>query len=264
MEIDSFLVRASLAGIGVALVAGPLGCFVVWRRLTYFGATLSHAALLGIAMGFLLDVDLRIGVFAVAVVMSVALIYLQRLVTISSDTLLGLLAHSTLAIGLVVMSFLDTVRIDLMSYLFGDILAVSAKDLLWLAAGVVVVLIVLTLFWRQFMMCTIHEELARVDGIAVERMQLLFLLLLAVVIAVGMQLVGLLLMMSMLIIPAAAARRFSRSPQAMASIAALIGVLAVGVGLWSSLSFDTPAGPSVVVASTIAFFISIAVPGPSA
>lgn len=260
MNVDDFLVRALLAGVGVALVAGPLGCFVVWRRLTYFGATLSHAALLGIAMGFVLEIDLRIGIFVIAVVMSVALMYLQRLVTISSDTLLGLLAHAALALGLVVMSFLDSVRVDLMAYLFGDILSVAPRDLVWLAGGIVTVWVVLSLCWRQFVMCTIHEELARVDGIAVERMQLLFLVLLAVAIAIGMQIVGLLLMMSMLIIPAAAARRFSRSPQAMVVYAALLGVVAVTVGLWSSMRFDTPAGPSVVVASAILFFISIAIP----
>jgi len=122
---DDFFTRALIAGIGVALAAGPLGCFIVWRRMAYFGDTISHSALLGVALGFLADVDLILAVFLVAAMVAVGLMVMQRANTLSSDAILGILSHSTLAIGLVIVAFMTWLRIDLVAYLFGDILAVT-------------------------------------------------------------------------------------------------------------------------------------------
>ena len=260
MILEPFLLRALLAGLGIALVAGPLGCFVVWRRMAYFGAALSHAALLGIALSVLLQADLRLGVIFVSILFSTLLFLLERMQRLSSDTLLGILAHATLAAGLVVVSLTGNAGVDLMGWLFGDILSVSGEDLLWIWLSGAVVLGLLLRYWRAFLLEAISEELAVVEGVKSRRIRLLFLLLLSLVIAVAIQVVGILLIVSLLIIPAATARRVSRTPEQMAALASFAGVLSVLAGLWGSWQWDTPAGPSIVLAASLLFLIFLFVP----
>jgi zinc transport system permease protein len=258
--IAEFLWRALLGGIGVALVAGPLGCFVVWRRLAYFGDSLSHSALLGIALGFLLGVDLVVGVIATCVAVALLLVGLQRQRRWGVDTLLVILSHSALSIGLVVISLTPHLRVDLSSYLFGDILAVSRADLVWIYGGGLGVIAALIALWRPLLSTTVHEELARAEGVRVERVQLAFALLIAVAVALTMKVIGILLVSALLIIPAATARRFVRTPEQMAVAAAAIGIVAVLTGLASSFHLDTPGGPSIVAAAAGIFALSLALP----
>lgn len=255
--MDDFLIRAAFAGIGVALVAGPLGCFVVWRRMSYFGAAMSHSALLGVALGILIDINPMIGITAVCAGVALGLVVLERDPRFARDTILGILAHGTLAVGLLAVAFLDSVRIDLMGYLFGDILAVTVGDLWWIYGGGVVCLVLLALIWRSLLVMTVHEELAAVDGVNVAATRLLFMLIIAFVIAAAMKVVGVLLIVSLLIIPAATARRFAATPEQMAGFAALAGCIAVLAGLGLSATADTPAGPSIVAAATVLFFASL-------
>ncbi|WP_128291366.1 zinc ABC transporter permease subunit ZnuB [Afifella aestuarii] len=255
--LDDFFVRALLAGIGVALVAGPLGCFVVWRRMAYFGDTMAHSALLGVAIAFLFDINLTFGVFAVATSASLGLVALSRNRSLPADALLGILAHSTLALGLVLIAFMTWIRIDLMSYLFGDILAVSRTDVMLIYGVGAVVLAILVAIWRPLLAGTISPEIAVAEGLATERARLVFMLLMAAVIAGAMKIVGVLLITSLLIIPAATARRFATTPERMAVIAAIVGALAASGGLFGSLEFDTPSGPSIVVAALILFLASL-------
>jgi zinc transport system permease protein len=255
--MDDFVWRAVLGGLGIAAVAGPLGSFVVWRRMAFFGDALAHSALLGIALGFLLQVDLTIGVVVICVLLAVLLTLLQRRTRLAGDTILGIFAHSSLAFGLVVLSFMDRLRVDLVAFLFGDILAVTPLDLAWIYGGGAAVLGTLIYVWRPMLSLTVHEELARVEGVPIERMRLAFVLLLAIAIAAAMKIVGVLLITSLLIIPAATARNFARSPEQMAVFASAIGALAVAAGLAASLTFDTPSGPSVVAAAAILFGMSV-------
>ena len=255
--LDDFFVRALLAGLGTALVAGPLGCFIVWRRLAYFGDTLSHAALLGVALGLLFEANILLAVFAISATASIALLLLQRRATLSGDTLLGLLAHSTLAVGLVVLAFMTWVRIDLMGFLFGDILAVSWADIGIIWIGGALVLGVLAVIWHTLFAGTVSRDLATAEGLAVDRANIVFMLLLAAVVAIAMKIVGILLVTAMLLIPAATARRFSNGPEQMAILAALFGVLSVVAGLFGSLQWDTPSGPSIVVAALAMFVLSV-------
>jgi zinc transport system permease protein len=254
--LDDFLTRALLAGAMVAVVAGPLGAFIVWRRMAYFGDTLAHSGLLGVALGFLLGMNLNLLVTLVCVLVAVILVLLQRRQELASDTLLGILAHSTLSLGLVAVAFVEGLRVDLMAYLFGDILAVSRGDLLAIAIGGALALVLLVLLWRPLLAITVHEELARVEGVPVLPVRLGLMLLIALVIASAMQVVGVLLITSLMIIPAATARRFARTPEQMALLAAVIGVLAVFGGIWGSLAQDTPTGPSIVVAAMLAFVVA--------
>ncbi len=252
--MDDFLLRALLAGIGVALIAGPLGAFVVWRKMAYFGDTLAHAALLGVALGFLLDINTNLGVVVVCILLALLLVAMQQKQRLANDTLLGILSHSTLSMGLIALAFMETLRIDLMSYLFGDILAVSNTDLYWIFSCAALSLIVLIIIWRPLLAITVHEELARVEGVPVTWVKLALMLLIAIVIAVAMKVVGILLITSLLIIPAATARSFARNPEQMAVLAAAIGCIAVSGGLFASLEWDLPAGPAIVVSAAILFF----------
>ena len=255
--LDDFFIRAIVGGIGVAVVSGPLGCFVIWRRLAYFGDTLSHSALLGVALALLLELNITFTVFCISVVVAMLLMLLQRRASLSSDALLGLLAHSALAVGLVVLAFMTWVRVDLMGFLFGDILAITRADLMMIWFGGVAVLIALIKIWRPLFAATVSYELATAEGTRPDFANIVFTVLLAAVIAVSMKIVGVLLITALLIIPAAAARRFSKSPEQMALIAIIIGVFSVWLGLAGSLEFDTPAGPSIVVAALSFFIFSI-------
>lgn len=255
--LDDFFMRAIVAGVGVAMVAGPLGCFIIWRRMAYFGDTLAHAALLGVALSFLLQINTMLAVFVVCVVLSLLLLLLGRREALSHDALLGLLSHSALAIGLVCLAFMTWIRMDLMGLLFGDILAVSKLDIAIIYVGGGVVLAGLILIWNALFAATVSPELASAEGLQPEKASLVFMVLLAAVIAIAMKIVGVLLITALLIIPAAAARQMASSPEQMAAIAAGLGSLSVVSGLYASLHWDTPSGPSIVVAAMLLFALSL-------
>ena len=254
--LDDFLIRALLAGIGLAMVAGPAGCFIVWRRLAYFGETIAHSALLGVAIAVLVNLHLVIGIFVTAVVVVLAMSYLERRDTLPTDTLLGLLSHGGLAVGLVLLSFFPDMRLDLQGLLFGDILAVSHLDLAVVWGGGAVALVLLWWIWRPLLAATVNSDLATVAGLRPERALLVFGILLAAVIAAAIKIVGVLLIVALLIIPSATVRRFTSSPEQMAAGAALAGVIAVAGGLLASATLDTPSGPSIVVTALAVFLVT--------
>jgi len=255
--LDDFFTRALIGGIGVALIAGPLGCFIIWRRLAYFGDTLSHSALLGVALALLLELNITLSVFVISLGVAMLLLLLQRQARLTSDALLGLLAHATLAVGLVVLAFMTWIRVDLMGFLFGDILAISKLDILIIWFGGLVVLLALSLIWKQLFAATVNYEIAVAENQKPDRANFFFMILMAAVIAVSMKIVGALLITALLIIPAATSRRFASTPEMMAVIASIVGALCVWLGLEGSLHWDTPAGPSIVVATLIGFIISL-------
>ncbi|WP_299814570.1 metal ABC transporter permease [uncultured Roseibium sp.] len=258
--LDDFFTRALVAAVGVALVAGPLGCFIIWRRMAYFGDTLSHAALLGVALSLLLEVNTTLTVAVVSVIVAVLLLFLRRSDTLSSDALLGLLSHSALALGLVCLAFMTWVRVDLLGLLFGDILAVTRIDIAMIYGGGGLVLCVLALIWRRLFAATVSPDLAAGEGLQPDRTDLVFMVLTAVVIAISLKIIGALLITALLIIPAAAARRLSSTPEQMAVVAGLTGAASAVGGLYASLHYDTPSGPSIVVAAMVLFAVSL-VPG---
>jgi len=255
--MPDFLLYALLAGLGVALVAGPLGALVVWRRMAYFGDTLAHSALLGVTFGMLLEINLNLAVALGCLLLALVLVALQHNRLLATDTLLGILSHSTLALGLVTVSLFTDSRIDLLGYLFGDILAASPTDVttIWVVALLVSAL--LMMLWRPLLAITVHEDLARVEGVPVTTVRTLLMLLMALVIAIAMKVVGVLLITALLIIPAAASRRLTQSPEAMALGASLIATLAVLGGLGASFMWDSPAGPSIVLCATGVFVLSL-------
>ena len=226
-----FCMRAILGGLGIALVSGPLGCFIVWRRMAYFGETMAHAALLGIALSLLMDLMPVWGVFLVSIAIAMALYGLERLDRLSSDTLLGILSHASLAIGLLTLGFMTWLRVDILSLLFGNILSITRQDLALIWGGGLLVLVLLLFHWRSLLATTISPDIAAAEDLPVTRANLVFILLIALVIAVAMKLIGVLLITSLLIIPAATARQFARSPESMAILAALTAALS---SFWAS------------------------------
>ncbi|MFO8127645.1 metal ABC transporter permease [Yoonia sp.] len=250
--LDDFMTRATLAGVGVAFAAAPLGCFVVWRRMAYFGDATAHAAILGVALALALEMSVFAGTMAVALIMALTVTHLAGR-GYAMDTLLGVLAHSALAFGLVAVSFLSGMRIDLMAYLFGDILAVSRIDLMVIWGGAALVVALIVWRWSALLTSTLNEELAYASGLDPRREQLILTIALAITVAVAIKVVGVLLIAAMLIIPAAAARGLARTPEAMAGIAAVIGAISAVAGLQGAYLFDTPAGPSIVCVAAILF-----------
>ena len=254
--MTEFILYPLLAGLGVAAVAGPLGCFVVWRRMSYFGDTLAHSALLGVAVGVLLELNLSLAVAAVPLMIATAIGALEEHANMSVDTLLGILSHSALAAGLVVMSFLDGVRVDLMSLLFGDILSVTAADVYLIYSVASIVLLLLGVLWKPLLNITVDPELAAIEGTNVVVVRTALMIMTALVIAIAMKIVGVLLITALLIIPAATARSVSRTPEQMALFASAIAMLTVFLGLAMSWHADTPTGPSIVVCAALLFVLS--------
>ena len=255
--MPDFLLYALLAGLAVALVAGPLGSFAVWRRMAYFGDTLAHSALLGITFGLLLGINLNLAVALGCLLLALILVAMQHNRFLATDTLLGILSHSTLALGLVCVSLFSGTRIDLLAYLFGDILSVNRVDLITIWIISVAVIGAILWLWRPLLAITVHEELAQVEGIPVNKIRTALMLLMALVIAIAMKVVGVLLITALLIIPAAASRRLTHTPEVMAIGASIIGATSVCLGLLASYWWDSPAGPSMVLSATLLFILTL-------
>ena len=282
MMMPDFLVNAFIVGTLVAIMGGPLGCFVVWRRMAYFGAAIAHSALLGVALSLMLGSFLlglaaderalssQLGrsmvedpwpmVLVVSLLLAIGLLLLQRRHLLASDTLLGIVAHGSLAIGLLLVAAMATLRIDVMSYLFGDILSIDTLDLVMMTGLGVIVLLLLVKFWRPLLSTTVNIDLAITEGINVRLVELVFVLMLASVVALGMRAVGVLLIISMLIIPPATIRSFVTTPSQMAVGATVIGVIDVWLGLAFSWFADLPAGPSIVAVSMLFFIAGMLIP----
>ena len=250
-----FILYALAAGLALALVAGPLGSFIVWRRMAYFGDTLAHSALLGIAIGLLTDSNPQLSIIVSCLLFAFILTVLDKTSSVSTDTLLGILAHSSLALGIVVLALADSVRVNLEAYLFGALLTISTQDLVWVLGVAVLVGIVLYRWWDEFIAATVHPDIAAVEGSNVDRLNSLLVLLIALTIAVSMKIVGVLLITSLLIIPAASARLLATTPEQMALRASLIGCAAVVVGLFVAFAVDVPVGPSIVVCAAALFLL---------
>lgn len=251
------LLPAWLAGMLLSLITAPLGAFVVWRKMAYFGDTLAHSALLGVALGIFLNINPYLAILILTLLLAVAMVWLESNTQYSVDTILGIIAHSCLSLGIVTVGLLENVRVDLMGYLFGDLLAVNMQDVLYISGGIALVLTALLRFWKPFISITVSAELAQVEGINVRRMRFLLMILTALTIALSMKFVGALIITSLLIIPAATARRFARTPENMAVIAVFISMIAVSLGLALSALYNTAAGPSVVIAASLLFVFSL-------
>ena len=255
--LDDFLVRAIIAGIGIALVTGPLGCFVVWRRFSFFGDTLAHSALLGVLLSISLNINVSLTIFVVSSLVALILLRLEKSTNLAGDSLLGLISHSSLAIGLVILGFLSFIRFDVLGVLFGDILSVNTNDLLFIWIGGGLILAVLFYIWKPLFASTVNYELAEAEGMNPERVNAIFTILLAALIAISIKMIGVLLITGLLIIPTAMARNLSNNPKQMVVLSIIGGLLSVFIGLYASFEINTASGPSIVVVALILFILSL-------
>ena len=252
---DPFVLRGILAGLAVAMISGLVGCFVVWRRMSYYGESIAHSSLLGVGLGILMGVGINLGIVFTCLLFGILFLWLQQSKLLSSDTLLGVLAHLALSIGIIVIS-MNRIKIDVHAFLFGDILAVTQNDLWGMYLAVLFVVIIICLNWSSLLLVTIDEDLAKAEGVNPLFINLLLTSILTIVVAVSIQIIGLLLITAMLIIPAATSRRLVNSPEMMAIVATLLGIISVILGIYLSVEIDAPSGPSIVVVSAVLFFIS--------
>ena len=254
---EPFFLRALAAGIGLAVIAAPLGCVVVWRRMAYFGETIATASLIGIALGLALQANLTVAVLLTATAVALLLIGLGKQTVIPMDSLLGLLHHAALAAGIIATASPKGPAVDHVGYLFGDVLSVTGEDLWWVYGGGVLVLAALATLWQPLLRISIHQELAAAEGVPTERVRMAFTLLLALTIALAMKIVGALLAIAFLIIPAIAARSFASTAERMAILAAGIAAASVVAGLALSATYDIPSGPAIVLVMSACAVVSL-------
>lgn len=257
MLLDDFFIRALIVGIGIAIITGPFGCFVVWKRLSYFGETLAHSSLLGVALGYIFSINISITVFMVSSIVAILLFLLNERTELTSDSLLGLLSHSSLSIGLLVVGYLSYIRFDMMGLLFGDILAVNKFDILivWGCGGLFI--FILYIIWKSLLAGTVNRDIASSENMSPRRSELIYMILLSGLIAISIKIIGILLITGLLIIPAAMARNISNSPIQMILISIIVGVTSTVGGLFTSLTFNTASGPSILVIALIFFILSL-------
>jgi len=255
MLIDDFLWRAALGASLLAAACGPIGCFVLWRRLAYVGESVAHIGLLGAALGLLIGVNVLIGTAVLAIV---AALVMARATdrTIPAGTFVGIIGHVGLALGFVVLATMETVRTDLLGYLFGDVLALTTADLFAIAGVSLAVLAGTALMWQPLLRTAAGGQIAAAEGRNNRFAQTAFLVLIAILVAFGLKVVGALLIVALLIIPPAAARPFAKTPEAMAVLAAIAGALAAPIGLAAAWLADAPAGPCMVLAAAAIFAAS--------
>jgi zinc transport system permease protein len=259
--LEPFFLRAIVAGLALAIVAAPLGCFVVWQRMAYFGETIAQASLIGVALSLVLQLEVTLGVVVVAVVVAFLLLWFSRQRVVAVDSILGLLHHAALAAGVIAVSMLKGPPIDLMGFLFGDVFAITTGDIVWIVVGGAAVLAAVALLWQPLLRLAVHEDLAAAEGIDRRRVRAIFTILLAVTIAVAMKIVGVLLIMAFLVVPAVAARPLAGTPERMVVLTALVASVGVVLGLLLSATIDAPGGPSVVIVMSIAAAASLTAAG---
>jgi zinc transport system permease protein len=255
--LEPFFLRALVASLGLAVVAAPLGCFVVWQRMAYFGETVAQAGLIGVALGLALQMDVTWGVLIVALAVAGLLLWFMRQKLVAMDSVLGLLHHAALAAGVIATSMIKGAPVDLTGFLFGDVFAVTGTDVAVILIGGAGVLAVIAWLWQPLLRLAVHEDLAAAEGVDRETVRTVFIVLLAVAIAVAMKIVGILLVMAFLVVPAVAARPLSGTPERMVVLTGLIAAASVIAGLWVSASVDSPGGPSIVLIMSLLAAVSL-------
>lgn len=257
--LEPFLLRAIAAAMGLAVVAAPLGCIVVWNRLAYFGETVAQASLIGVVIALALSINITLGILLATAAVAGLLIVLQRQKLVAMDSVLGLTHHGALALGVISAAQLQGPQVDLMGYLFGDVFAVTDTDIVWIYLGGAFVLAIVVWLWQPLLRMAVHDELARAEGVNGTRVQAVFTLLLALVIAVAIKIVGILLAIAFLVVPVVAARPLAATPERMAVLTGVVSAASVLVGMALSVWLDAPGGPAIVLVMAIAAALSLTV-----
>jgi zinc transport system permease protein len=251
--LDGFLLNAIIGGLSIAIIAGMLGSFVLWQKMAYFGDALSHSALLGVTIGILLGINLSLAVALTAIVFAIA--FNHNKLRYSSDTTLGVLSYSSLSLSIIIASY-SNIKMDLMGYLFGDILVINTNDIYCLIIAAIFISVWIYYYWSKLILLCISPELLQAEGVNIHYLKLSFTMILALFVAIAFKIVGILLITAMLIIPAASALSISRTPWQMVFFAMLIGCITVITGVIAAVFFDLPTGPSIILASSCCLILT--------
>lgn len=252
--MDLFIIKAFIGGLGISILTSIVGCFVLWKKMAYLGDSLSHSVLLGITLSVIFNIDILLGSFIFAIIFAFILFSFMDKFDIS--TILGIIAHSGIAVSVLILSFIKNIRVDLMGYLFGDILTITRTEIYLIFSLIILVSIWLSFNWKKFILTAISNDLAKSEGINTRLLDLQMILLMSLIIVASVKIVGVLLVTAMLLIPAACARNFANTPVQMIFIAIIFGSIFVCLGLFSSLKADTPSGPAIIVIGLLSFLIS--------
>ncbi len=254
--MEDFIVRALLSAIGISVITGALGCFIIWRRMSYFSESISHSALLGASLGLASGLNIHISLIVVSILYAVLIVILQQKDFLSNDAILGIFSHIALSLGIVVLGLVGATNVDYFSLLFGDVLSISNQDIVWIYTILVLVGVLLSIFWQRLLLLTLNEALAVANGVNRLMHQLLFMLMVALTVSVSVQIVGVLLITSLLIIPPAIAKTFAKSPTQMVFLSIVVSMIAVFIGLNSSIYYDISTTPAIVLVLGCLFVLS--------
>ena len=254
--MEDFILRALIAALGISIIAGSLGCFVIWKRMSYFSESISHSALLGVSLGLASGLGMHAGLVIVGVVFAGLIVILQQKQVLSSDAILGIFSHLALSLGIVILGIIGGENTDYFALLFGDVLSINDQDIVWIYAVLLIIISLLVVFWQKLLLLTLNEELAVSQGLNRTFYQLLFMLMIALTVSISVQIVGVLLITSLLIIPPAVARVFANSPLRMVFQSIGISIVAVLMGLSASVFYDLATGPTIVIALGVLFTLS--------
>ncbi len=256
MIMEDFILRAVLAAVGISIIAGSLGCFVIWKRMSYFSESISHSALLGVSLGLASGIGIHFGLVLVGAGFALLIVFLQERKFLSNDAILGIFSHIALSLGIVVLSLVGNPNTDYFSFLFGDILSITNADIVWVYSVLIIIVSLLGFFWQRLLLLTLNEDLAKAEGLGHMIYQMLFMLMIAMAVSVSVQIVGVLLITSLLIIPPAIARVLAKSPVQMVFQSIFVSIIAVMIGLSASMYYDLATGPAIVIALGILFVVS--------
>ncbi len=253
----SFMQKALLVGVAISLLSGLISVFVVLRKMSFIGAGLSHASFGGVAIGFLLGINPVLTAVLYAIAAALGIEFVSRKGKISEDVAIGIFFASSMALGIVLISLSKKYTIDLFGYLFGNILAITSGEVLISVILSILVIGVMVLFLKEIFITTYNEEIARVSGISVRAINILFLVSLAVTIVVSMKVIGIILISALLVIPGATAQLFAKNLYFMISASCGVAVISTIIGLILSYHFDAAPGGSIVLTATAIFFIAL-------
>lgn len=251
------LVLGWISGVLLSLATGSLGSFLMWKKMSYFTDTLSHASLLGITLSIYLKINPMYSVILIMVILAIILVYIRHIYPYSIDTLLNVISYSALSLGLIMSSLSQDNSMNIVHYLFGDFLMISFRDVVTIGCGICIILIVMLYYWKSFLLISIHPELAYIDGINVFKMQLILMLLIALSVGLSIKFIGVFTATALFVVPAATARFYAKSPESMITYAVLLNIISITLGFIFSVIYDIPSGPSIILCATILFFISV-------
>jgi zinc transport system permease protein len=256
-----FLQQALIAGLLASIGCGLIGPFVVVKRITFLAGGIAHSVLAGMGAALYYGYDPLAGALLAAVVAALLIGWVRIGWRTGEDTAIGALWAIGMAVGILFISQTPGYATDLMSFLFGNILLVPVRELWFMAALDLVLLVTVALFYRQFLAVAFDDEFARLRGVPVELFYLLLLVLVAVTVVLMIQVVGLILVIALLTLPAAVAGQWTRTLAAMMGVATLIGLLLTSGGLALSYAPDLPTGPTIILLAGALYLISAVTAG---